>query len=356
MLTLSSRAWPFWLAFCCWCCVAMIEGQVTDEGEGAPSAPSTNNGRRCMDNIKNQDETDVDCGGNKCPKCENMNICKVNCDCISGACKNKKCVPSFSCTDETKNQDETDIDCGGIKCPRCADTKTCKQNCDCISGDCKNNKCVRKESDGLCSEDDISSTKPILLITFGAGTSQYSNFTPKKFGFTTTYKQRVEPNTEDGYFSFINSIHDDFGGSWHTGATDHTKNKGGYMFLVNADEKPGQFYHGTVDNLCVGQRYEFSVYLANICKPTKCEIKPNVRFQVLSAVGNDLLAELSSGDVVEHDTLTWQKYGLSFTAKSSSVVLLMISNAPGGLGNDLALDDIALRVCGGSGSGFCPSE
>ena len=25
----------------------------------------------CEDNLKNQDETDVDCGGTKCPKCNN---------------------------------------------------------------------------------------------------------------------------------------------------------------------------------------------------------------------------------------------------------------------------------------------
>jgi len=306
MLAISSRAWPFWLAFCCWCCVALIQGEgVTDDGS-EENLPSKNHGGRC--------------------------------------------------TDDIKNQDETDIDCGGIKCPRCADTQTCKQNCDCISSVCKNNKCARKESDGLCSDAEISGTKPVLLITFGSGAPQYSTVTPKKFGFTTTYKQRTEPNTGDGYFSFINSIHDDNDGAWHTGATDHTKNKGGYMFLVNADEKPGEFYKGTVNNLCVGKRYEFSVFLANVCKPNRCPIKPNVMFQVRTTVGNDLLAQLSSGDVAEHDALEWKKYGLSFTAKTSSVVLLMISNAPGGSGNDLVIDDIALRVCGGEGSGICPSN
>jgi hypothetical protein len=43
-------------------------------------------------------------------------------------------------------------------------------------------------------------------------------------------------------------------------------------------------------------------------------------------------------------------------APSSSVNLLMISNAPGGIGNDIVIDDIALRVCAHKGSGFCPSN
>lgn len=48
------------------------------------------------------------------------------------------------CADHKKNGDETDIDCGGIECPKCEDMKICKANCDCISDICQNNKCVRK--------------------------------------------------------------------------------------------------------------------------------------------------------------------------------------------------------------------
>ena len=45
-----------------------------------------------MDHIKNRDETDIDCGGTKCPKCDNEMACKEDCDCISNSCENKKCV------------------------------------------------------------------------------------------------------------------------------------------------------------------------------------------------------------------------------------------------------------------------
>ncbi len=151
--------------------------------------------------------------------------------------------------------------------------------------------------------------------------------------------------TNDGQFSFINSVHDDFDGAWHTGALDHTPNEtGGYMFLVNADYNPGQFYNGTVTNLVVGRRYEFSVYVANLL--TVIGIEPNILFQVLSPPpDNVLLAEISTGNISASINMTWLQYGISFRAVSESVTLLMISNAPGGYGNDLALDDIAFRVC-----------
>ena len=105
------------------------------------------------------------------------------------------------------------------------------------------------------------------------------------FSFTTTYIQRFEPvtNVTVGSVSSIQSIMilDD---TWHTGAKDHTRgpggSRGGYMFLVNADYEPDQFYNGMVNNLCIGLRYEFSVYLANLCRPTYDRIKPNVRFEV----------------------------------------------------------------------------
>jgi len=185
---------------------------------------------------------------------------------------------------------------------------------------------------------------PILTITFNSGSAQYSSATPASFNFSTTYQQQFAPITNDGQFSFINSVHDDFGAAWHTGATDHTGNPGGYMFLVNADYTPDQFYNGTVSNLIIGQRYELSVYVANLMVPSG--ILPNILFQVLTPPPqNTLLAQITSGNIPQFQTLTWLKYGVSFTATTSSVTLLMISNAPGGYGNDLVIDDISFSVC-----------
>jgi hypothetical protein len=142
----------------------------------------------------------------------------------------------------------------------------------------------------------------------------------------------------------VNSVHDDFQGAWHTGATDHTGNPGGYMFLVNADYTPDQFYNGTVTNLTIGTRYELSLYVGNLMALPG--IEPNLLFQVQTPwPQNVVLAQITSGNISSTPTLTWLKYGFSFTATTTSVTLLIISNAPGGYGNDLVIDDITFRPC-----------
>ena len=50
-------------------------------------------------------------------------------------------LASMSCTDKIKNQDETDFDCGGLICPKCNDTKVCKIARDCVSRVCTSNIC-----------------------------------------------------------------------------------------------------------------------------------------------------------------------------------------------------------------------
>jgi hypothetical protein len=86
-------------------------------------------------------------------------------------------------------------------------------------------------------------------------------------------------------------------------------------------------------------------------------LNPNIRFEVRTATNeNQLLAQFSTDDISEYDEVTWSKYGLSFNASSSSVVLLIVSNVEGiWRGNDLAIDDIELRVCSTDDSVFSPS-
>ena len=49
----------------------------------------------CLDGIKNQEETDIDCGGDRCAKCEDLKKCNNDCDCISGLCENNQCACTY---------------------------------------------------------------------------------------------------------------------------------------------------------------------------------------------------------------------------------------------------------------------
>ena len=99
---------------------------------------------KCDDSVKNGKETDVDCGGSSecdknCPECENEKSCLGNSDCKSKYCVDGKC--HASCYDSLKNGDETDKDCGG-SCPPCEDGASCKSKLDCRSVVCEDHKCV----------------------------------------------------------------------------------------------------------------------------------------------------------------------------------------------------------------------
>merc|ERR1719197_2333462 len=122
-----------------------VLGSVCDSNVCTP-APT------CSDGIKNQAETDIDCGGPCATKCALTKGCSVNGDCVSGAeCSDSNvCVPEPTCSDGIKNQAETDIDCGGPCATKCALTKGCERRIDCgDSATCSSGVCV---PDNTCSD------------------------------------------------------------------------------------------------------------------------------------------------------------------------------------------------------------
>jgi hypothetical protein len=51
-------------------------------------------------------------------------------------------TPKATCSDALKNQDESDVDCGGSCSVKCVSGKSCKSNTDCISNICTNSICT----------------------------------------------------------------------------------------------------------------------------------------------------------------------------------------------------------------------
>ncbi|MGZ3426685.1 MAG: hypothetical protein ACXVCV_08560 [Polyangia bacterium] len=90
----------------------------------------------CLDGVKDQSETDADCGGLCLAKCKNGQGCNTPADCVVGAtCASNKCqVPH--CIDGVKANGETDVDCGGADCSPCAVGKACAAGGDCASTFC----------------------------------------------------------------------------------------------------------------------------------------------------------------------------------------------------------------------------
>ncbi len=165
-----------------------------------------------------------------------------------------------------------------------------------------------------------------------------------------TYASSNCPN--DGSYSIQNSTSNCFGGVWHTVTQDHTSGDvNGYMMIVNASYTAGQFYNQTVTGLCGNSTYEFSSWILNLLKTTACTSNanrfPNITFRIETTAGA-LIQSFTTGNIAGAATPTWVRQATFFTTPAgvSTVVLKLINNAPGGCGNDLALDDIQFRPCG----------
>jgi gliding motility-associated-like protein len=183
-----------------------------------------------------------------------------------------------------------------------------------------------------------------LSESFGSG----NNFGPPLPAGTTTYNYN-DSSPMGGTYMVTNRTQLN-GANWHPGV-DHTPDDGfGYMLLFDASGVPGEFFNILLDSLCPGTHYEFSAYLANVVTPSACSgqsILPNVRFELRDPDSNTLLGSTQTGSIPTATSLRWEQYGLSFTLPENqdAVRLLLINNAPGGCGNDLALDDISLSIC-----------
>jgi plastocyanin len=67
-------------------------------------------------------------------------MCDVGTDCLDKVCKMGTCqVPT--CSDNVKNGQETDVDCGGPSCGPCPLGKKCLDDADCQSTICTGNVC-----------------------------------------------------------------------------------------------------------------------------------------------------------------------------------------------------------------------
>lgn len=94
----------------------------------------------CSDEIKNGDETDIDCGGSCPAHCGPLAGCLIDADCVGDVCMMGTCAPT--CTDQTLNGNESDKDCGGPDCVPCSLGQLCAMATDCLSALCEGGICV----------------------------------------------------------------------------------------------------------------------------------------------------------------------------------------------------------------------
>lgn len=161
-------------------------------------------------------------------------------------------------------------------------------------------------------------------------------------GLAPGYIYQLHPPPDDGYYTITNNTSPwgSFAGFW-VDIPDNGPEADGYMMVVNASYQPGLFFENTIE-VCENTLYEFSVDVISLfhIDPTYNPIAPELAFLI------DGVTVCETGKVPSDET--WHTYRFSFTAApgSTQVKLSMRNNAPGGFGNDLALDNISFRTCG----------
>ena len=148
-------------------------------------------------------------------------------------------------------------------------------------------------------------------------------------------------------------------------AADTVANKNaGYMLVINSSYKTDSAFKHTVSGLCPNTYYELSFWVRNICSKCGCDsngkgasnaagppfyiptapgdssgVYPNMTF------GIDGKDYYSTGNILY--TGRWVKKGFTYLTgpAQTSLTMSIRNNAPGGGGNDWALDDIAVATC-----------
>jgi len=174
---------------------------------------------------------------------------------------------------------------------------------------------------------------------FGTGAPNMPQADP---GIAPGYVYTTSPPPGDGFYTITNNT-----AQWPAlyntwlRIPDNSEDPFGYMMVVNASYDTGDFYEQTIDGLCDNTLYEFSADIINLIAPgVGGHIMPNVSFLL-----NDI-EEYTTGNIPQ--TGGWTTYGFVFTTQpgQTSIKLTLRNNAPGGIGNDLALDNISFRACG----------
>jgi len=157
----------------------------------------------------------------------------------------------------------------------------------------------------------------------------------------------------------------------HTGAVSPTagnpaadtvaNGNAGYMLVINAAYRIDSAFQQTISGLCPNTYYEISCWMRNICSKCGCDsngtgasggagyiatalgdssgVYPNLTFEI------DGIDYYTTGNL--RYTGQWAKKGFTFLTglAQTSFTLKFFNNAPGGGGNDWALDDISVSTC-----------
>ena len=177
-----------------------------------------------------------------------------------------------------------------------------------------------------------------IIQNFGSGASGTRGAPLSGLTDFHYYNNASKNTTPDGYYSLSQNS-----SQWGNGGlTDHTGLAGGYFMIINASYAPNQFYKHRITGLVPGTTYVLSFWAANLSPGSP--LQPNILAGITDTSSGAVIGSVSTGKLPTDNS--WHQYTFSFTATVTTGDLFLQNNAPGGFGNDLAIDDIGF-------SGIC---
>ncbi|PQJ22500.1 GEVED domain-containing protein [Nonlabens xylanidelens] len=249
-----------------------------------------------------------------------------------------------------------------------------------------------------CSISPLGSIADVVFLneTFAAGLNRVT-INGANPGVTTTYCYEdgtivqgpnecdAEANLNDGDYTVHYSISNNDGNTdigtsnpdvsdwaedvWYYGE-DHTPGDvNGRMAIFNADVDPGVFYETEIVGTVSGAPIFYEFWALNIDRQDSDfssfelpRILPNVTVNFFNSDKSVLLDTYNPGDVTRcadgsqngcGSLSEWIQFNTTVILSESDFIIQLVNNSPGGLGNDLALDDIKITqsLCDLDGDG-----
>ena len=139
---------------------------------------------------------------------------------------------------------------------------------------------------------------------------------------------------------------------------------GGYMLVFNSAYRLDSVFQQTISGLCPNTYYEISAWFRNICSKCGCDSNgkgaidaTGTPYYIPTAIGDfsgvhpNIAFEVNGVDYYSTGNIKysgqWVKKGFCFLTgpTQTNFTLKLFNNAPGGGGNDWAMDDLAITSC-----------
>lgn len=164
--------------------------------------------------------------------------------------------------------------------------------------------------------------------------------------YTVYYKAANGDGINDTPIEELASWADDF---WYTGE-DHTPGDiNGRMAMFNAALDPGIFYTASITGALPNVPVTYSFWALNLDRTDAPDIATRLRPDILVEfrdVNDNVLASITTGDIpattASNSSGDWYNFTADLTFPVSEFNVYFYNNQFGGLGNDLALDDIEI--------------